>query len=189
MPSGRALIDEVRACTACAKSLPAGPRPIVQFSPLSRIVIIGQAPGSKVHRSGVPWDDDSGERLCAWTGLSRDELYDPAKVALVPMGFCYPGQDANGGDLPPRPECAPLWRARLLAELPRIELMLLVGGYAHRWHLGVKSGVTGTVAGWRTVLAERSTPAHLPLPHPSWRNNHWLKKHPWFEAELLPERQ
>jgi uracil-DNA glycosylase len=178
LPRAVALIDEVRACTACAKSLPAGPRPIVQFDRHSRIVIIGQAPGSKVHRSGVPWDDDSGNRLRLWTGLSREEFYDPAKVALVPMGFCYPGK-GSGGDLPPRRECAPLWHERILATMTDRRLTLLVGSYAQAHYVKSRK-LTETV---RVFAAH---PGFFPLPHPAWRSAIWIKRNPWFETEVLP---
>jgi uracil-DNA glycosylase len=177
-----ALLAQVRACTVCSDFLAAGPRPIVQFSDTARIVIIGQAPGSKVHASGVPWDDDSGDRLRAWTGLSRDRFYDPARVALVPMGFCYPGK-GNGGDLPPRPECAPLWHARILALLPADRLTLLVGTYAQQAYLKLPKGATLTAS----VRAFAGFGADVfPLPHPAWRSTIWMKRNPWFEEEVLP---
>jgi uracil-DNA glycosylase len=173
------LIDEIRACTVCAQSLAAGPRPVVQFSPASRLVIIGQAPGSKVHQSGVPWHDDSGDRLRAWTGLSAEEFYDPAKVALMPMGFCYPGK-GKSGDLPPRRECAPLWHARILATLTDRRLTLLVGSYAQAHYL--KAGnLTETVRGFRI-----HGPGFFPLPHPSWRSGLWMKRNLWFETDGVP---
>jgi len=173
------LIDEVRACTVCAEALAAGPRPIVQFGPRSRLVIIGQAPGSKVHRSGVPWQDDSGERMRAWTGLSAEEFYDPDKVALMPMGFCYPGK-GKGGDLPPRRECAPLWHERVLATMPQCRLTLLVGSYAQAHYLKSKN-LTETVKAFRT-----HGPARFPLPHPAWRSAIWIRRNPWFETDVLP---
>ncbi len=148
----------------------------------------GQAPGTKVHASGLPFDDRSGDRLRDWMGVARDEFYDPQKLAIVPMGFCFPGTDAKGSDLPPRRECAPAWRARLLALMPQVELVLVVGQYAQAWHLGSarKASVTDTVAAWRDHAAAGTRLAVFPLPHPSWRNTAWLKKNPWFEAELLP---
>ncbi len=179
MPRANALIEEVRACTVCAKSLAAGPRPIVQFGPASRVVIIGQAPGSKVHQSGVPWRDDSGDRLRGWTGLSADEFYDPAKVALMPMGFCYPGK-GKSGDLPPRPECAPLWHERILATLKDCRLTLLVGTYAQAHYLET-TNLTDAVKAFNS-----HGPAVFPLPHPSWRSAIWMKRNPWFEADVLP---
>lgn len=188
------LTAEIRACRICrdaprGKPLPHEPRPVFRVSPTARIGVFGQAPGTRVHASGVPFSDPSGVRLRQWMGVSDDEFYDVRRIAIIPMGFCFPGLDAKGGDLPPRAECAPLWRARLLAQLPKFELGLLVGRYAHAWHLGSRQAATlgETVAGWRaaTSLAEGAM-RMWPLPHPSWRNNAWLKKNPWFEAELLP---
>lgn len=176
------LLAEIRACTLCAAHLPAGPRPIVQFSATSSVVIIGQAPGTRVHESGIPWDDASGERLREWTGLTPDQFYDPARVALVPMGFCYPGTGTSG-DLPPRPECAPAWHDKVLAALPADRLTLLVGGYAQLRYLPLtrRQSLTERVAGFRDHL-----PGCLPLPHPSWRSTGWMKRNPWFEADVLP---
>jgi uracil-DNA glycosylase len=176
---GKTLIDQIRACTVCAATLPAGPRPIVQFSPQSRLVIIGQAPGSRVHRSGVPWNDLSGDRLRGWTGLTPAEFYDPTKVALVPMGFCYPGK-GQGGDLPPRRECAPLWHERILETLRRRRLTLLVGGYAQAHYLKSRN-LTETVRRFRDHDA-----GFFPLPHPAWRSALWMTRNPWFEEEVLP---
>jgi uracil-DNA glycosylase len=176
------LLEEVRACTICAAHLPQGPRPVLQADPRARILIAGQAPGSKVHASGVPFDDASGERLRQWMGVSREQFYDPKLVAILPMGFCCPGTGSSG-DLPPRRECAPQWRARLLQAMPRIELTLVIGQYPMAWHLpGAATGnVTETVRAWREHGA-----AVLPLPHPSPRNNIWLKANPgsrstWFQ--------
>ena len=168
------LLSEIRACTVCAAHLPAGPRPIVQFSGTSRLVIIGQAPGTRVHESGVPWDDASGERLREWTGLTPEQFYDPTLVGLVPMGFCYPGTGASG-DLPPRPECAPLWHARVLAALPADRLTILVGSYAQARYLpGTRrQSLTDRVRDVRAHL-----PTFLPLPHPSWRSTGWMTKNP-----------
>jgi uracil-DNA glycosylase len=179
------LLKEVRACTLCAAHLPHGPRPVLQAHTKARILIAGQAPGSKVHASGVPFDDASGERLRQWTGLSREQFYDPQLVAILPMGFCYPGT-GKSGDLPPRGECAPQWRARLLQALPRIELTLVIGQYAMAWHLpnATTGNLTETVRAWR----EHGL-AVLPLPHPSPRNNIWLKANPWFEMEVVPALQ
>jgi uracil-DNA glycosylase len=176
------LLKEVRACTTCAEQLPAGPRPVLQVDARARILIAGQAPGRKVHDSGVPFDDASGERLRMWMGIERDVFYDPAIIAILPMGFCYPGTGTSG-DLPPRKECAPQWRDRLLAAMPRIELTLVIGQYAMDWHLPDRStaNLTDTVKAWR----ER-WPAMLPLPHPSPRNNIWLKANPWFMVEVVP---
>jgi uracil-DNA glycosylase len=176
------LLAEIRACRHCAEALPVEPRPIVQAGSNAGVLIIGQAPGSKVHLSGVPWDDDSGDRLRLWTGLSREAFYDPEQVALMPMGFCYPGK-GTGGDLPPRPECAPLWHARLLAVLPLVKLTLLVGQYAQAAWLpkALRPSMTEAV--------RRHTEAPLgqfPLPHPAWRSQLWMKKNPWFETDVLP---
>lgn len=177
-----ALIDEIRACRLCAPHLAAGPRPIVQFSATSRIVIIGQAPGARVHASGIPWDDASGERLREWTGLTSDVFYNPALIALVPMGFCYPGTGTSG-DLPPRPECAPLWHDRVMAVLPPVRLTLLVGSYAQDRYL--PSAKTRTMTEKVRYFAEFDPP-FFPLPHPSWRSTGWMRKNPWFEADVLP---
>lgn len=176
------LLEEVRTCTVCAGALPAGPRPVVQFSRLSRLVVIGQAPGSRVHESGVPWDDRSGVRLREWTGLSEREFYDPAKVALVPMGFCYPGA-GKSGDLPPRRECAPLWHDRILASLRAKRLVLLVGSFAQVRYLpqGRRQRLTETVRRFA-----QHGPMLFPLPHPSWRSAIWTRRNPWFETEVLP---
>jgi uracil-DNA glycosylase len=180
LPSAAALLREIRACTVCEKALEVGPRPVVQFGPASRIVIIGQAPGSKVHESGVPWNDDSGKRLREWTGLSEAEFYDPAKIALVPMGFCYPGK-GTAGDLPPRSECAPLWHEKVLDALKQVRLTLLVGSYAQARYLEAKQSMTDAVkdfAGHGSGI--------FPLPHPSWRSGIWMKRNPWFERDVLP---
>lgn len=176
------LLGEVRACTLCAASLPMGPRPVLQVSAQARILIAGQAPGRKVHASGVPFDDASGERLREWMGIDSAVFYDAARVAILPMGFCYPGT-GQSGDLPPRRECAPQWRAPLLAAMPKLELTLVIGQYAMDWHLPEARGqsLTETVKAWR-----EHGPAVLPLPHPSPRNNLWLKANPWFALELLP---
>ncbi|TAL04917.1 MAG: uracil-DNA glycosylase family protein [Rhodospirillaceae bacterium] len=178
------LVAEVRACRLCAHALPLGPRPVLRASATARLCIIGQAPGTKVHETGIPWNDRSGERLRDWLALDRECFYDVSRIAIVPMGFCYPGRDAHGGDLPPRPECAPTWHARLLALMPKIELMLLVGGYAQTHYIGARRGgtMTETVAAWKDYA-----PKFFPLPHPSWRNTAWLKRNPWFAADLLPE--
>lgn len=183
--AGRALdtlLGEVRACRLCASSLPLGPRPVLVAHADARILVVGQAPGTKVHQSGIPFDDASGDRLRLWMGLEQPVFYDPTLVAFLPVGFCYPGRGASG-DLPPRPECAPAWRARLLAHLPKVELVLLVGQYAQAWHLRArrKATLTETVRAWRDYV-----PATLPLPHPSPRNNIWLKRNPWFEQDLIP---
>jgi uracil-DNA glycosylase len=178
----QSLLSEIRQCRTCAASLALGPRPIVQFSVSSRILIIGQAPGARVHASGIAWDDASGERLRDWTGLGPDCFYDPAKVALVPMGLCYPGTGSSG-DLPPRPECAPLWHERILAILPANRLILLVGTYAQQHYLkqSKRQTLTDTVRNFRTY-----GPNIFPLPHPSWRSGLWMQRNPWFEHEVLP---
>ena len=181
-PSSSApLLAEIRACTVCATSLPLGPRPMVQFSATSRILIVGQAPGTRVHASGIAWDDASGDRLREWIGLDKAVFYDPAQVALVPMGFCYPGRGVSG-DLPPRPECAPLWHERVLSMLPPDRLTLLVGSYAQKRYLPAAKGATMTDA----VRAFGTHGALIPLPHPSWRSGIWMTRNPWFESEVLP---
>lgn len=179
------LLQQVRRCTLCAPMLPLPPRPVLQAASGARILLAAQAPGRKVAASGIPFDDASGERLRAWLGIGRDDFYDPQFIAILPMGFCYPGKGPSG-DLPPRRECAPAWRARLLRQLPAIELTLVIGSYALAWHLpqAAGAGLTATVRAWR----EHGS-AVLPLPHPSPRNNGWLKRHPWFEAEVVPELQ
>jgi uracil-DNA glycosylase len=176
-----ALRAEIAACVYCA-NLPAGPRPVVQFSPKARILIVGQAPGARVHASGIPWDDPSGDRLRQWTGLSKQDFYDSAKVALVPMGFCYPGKGPSG-DLPPRAECAPLWHDRVLALLPADRLTLLVGMYPQNRYLPRTADVslTARVAGFAAFGSAR-----FPLPHPSWRSVGWSQRNPWFESRVLP---
>ena len=177
-----ALLVRVRACQLCAAHLPLGPRPVLQAATGARILIAGQAPGRKVHASGIPFDDASGERLRAWMGISRTPFYDPHQVAILPMGFCYPGM-GRSGDLPPRPECAPAWRQPLLDHLPAVQLTLVMGHYALAWHLPQQRGtLTETVRQWRN-----HGPELLALPHPSPRNNGWLRNNPWFEEELLPE--
>ena len=175
------LLADIRACMVCSQHLPHGPRPIVQASITSRIVIIGQAPGRRVHESGISWDDPSGRRLREWLGLSDEEFYDSALVALIPMGFCFPGSGPSG-DLPPRPECAPLWHEPILAHLPAERREVIIGTYAQRRYLpeGQKT-VTANVAMWRDHLPER-----IVLPHPSPRNQRWLRSNPWFETETLP---
>lgn len=190
------LLAEIRSCRVCecsvtSRPLPHTARPVVRLSHSARILIAGQAPGARVHASGIPFDDASGERLRHWMGVTSDEFYDASRIALLPMGFCFPGNDEKGGDLPPRRECAPLWRTRAMATLPNITLVLLVGAHAQRWHLGPARGATlsHTVADWRGYgLSDRgaATPAMVPLPHPSWRNTGWLKRNPWFDADLLP---
>lgn len=176
------LLDAVRACRTCASELPLGPRPIVQASASARILIVGQAPGLRVHTSGIPWDDLSGERLRAWMGVDNATFYDASRIAIIPMGYCYPGR-GRGGDLPPRRECAQLWLDQLLARMPQIALTLLIGQYAQQHFLGRnrKASLTETVRTWAQYA-----PQYMPLPHPSPRNQPWFKRHPWFEQELLP---
>ena len=195
-PSRRALdalVADIRACRLCRDAplgapLPHEPRPVLRVSTTARIGVFGQAPGTRVHASGMPFTDPSGVRLRQWMGMTDAEFYDDTRVAIIPMGFCFPGLDAKGGDLPPRRECAPLWRSRLMAALPKLELVLLVGLYAQRWHLGGDGArdLTSTVARWREIVARPDGPIMVPLPHPSWRNNAWIKRNPWFDAELLP---
>ena len=178
------LLEEVRTCRICADALPFGPRPVIRAQTSSRLLIIGQAPGTRVHESGVPWDDRSGDRLRAWLNVGAATFYDDRRIAIMPMGFCYPGRAANGGDNPPRPECAPAWHEQVLARIPNIELTLLVGSYAQAYYLGKRRHrtMTETVRAWKDYL-----PESIPTPHPSWRTTAWLKKNPWFEAEVLPE--
>ncbi|MBL8996692.1 MAG: uracil-DNA glycosylase family protein [Gemmatimonadales bacterium] len=176
------LVREVRACTLCAEHLPLGPRPVFQLASTSRILIAGQAPGRKVHASGRPFTDASGDRLREWLGVTNEVFYDAARCAILPMGFCYPGT-GRSGDLPPRPECAATWRARLLRQLPELRLTLVIGQYAIAYHLPEARGtLTETVRGWRAHW-----PTVVPLPHPSPRNNLWLRRNPWFAKELLPQ--
>lgn len=189
----KALAAEIRACRICRDDpagppLPHEPRPVVVPSSAARVMIAGQAPGLRVHETGLPFNDRSGDRLRDWMGVGRAAFYDRRLFAIVPMGFCFPGYDASGADLPPRRECAPAWRARLLALMPQVELVLAVGMHAQAWHLGARrrGSLTATVAAWRDILAETSGPGILPLPHPSWRNTGWLRRNPWFEAELVP---
>ena len=181
MPTLVTLLKQVRACTLCAEHLPLGPRPILQVHPSARILIVGQAPGRKVHETGIPFNDASGERLRAWLGITREVFYNPEKVAILPMGFCFPGT-GKSGDLPPRTECAPVWREALLVKLKNLRLTLVIGQYAMSYHLP-DAGVTLTevVQNWQA-----HGPSIVPLPHPSPRNNLWLKRNPWFEQELVP---
>jgi uracil-DNA glycosylase len=191
------LLDEVRACRICrdaplGRRLPHEPRPVLRPSATARICICSQAPGVRVHASGTPFTDPSGDRLRAWLGVTSEEFYDQRRIAIVPMGFCFPGHDAAGGDLPPRKECAPAWQARLFAAMPQLELALLVGSYAMRWHLGedgqgrATGNMTAIVKDWRKLLDAPGKPRYVPLPHPSWRNNAWITANPWFERDLLP---
>ncbi|WP_225871510.1 uracil-DNA glycosylase family protein [Qipengyuania atrilutea] len=177
------LHQEVAACRFCEAYLPLEPKPIAQFSGTSRILVVGQAPGRITHETGIPFEDKSGERLAEWLGISSETLHDPARVAIVSMGLCYPGK-AKGGDNPPRPECAPLWHARILAELPADRLTLLVGTYAQRYYLPDTRKLTMTerIRRYRDYL-----PRFLPLPHPSWRSTLWMRQNPWFAEEVLPD--
>jgi uracil-DNA glycosylase len=178
------LFAEVRACTRCAAALPLGPRPIVRGHATARLLILSQAPGTRVHETGLSFNDRSGDRLREWLGIDRETFYDESRVAILPMGLCYPGRYAAGGDLPPRPECAPLWHERILAEWPRLELTLLVGSYAIDHYLKQRKGpsMTATVQAWRDYL-----PGYLPLPHPSWRTTGWERRNPWFSRDVLPD--
>ncbi len=180
------LREDIRTCQLCRDRFADThtahePRPIVWFKPEARLLIAGQAPGMKVYKSGKPFDDPSGDRLRDWLGLTPDQFYDQSRVAVVPMAFCFPGYDAKGSDLPPPKICGQTWHDRVMTGLNKVQLTVLVGGYAHKYHMGVKTGVTETVQEWRD-----HAPAVFPLPHPSWRNTGWLKKNPWFEADLLP---
>ncbi|WP_158966522.1 uracil-DNA glycosylase family protein [Chachezhania sediminis] len=180
------LAEEIRACRLCADRFAAtatrhAPRPVVWFRPGARILVAGQAPGARVHASGRPFTDPSGDRLRDWMGIDGDVFYDLDRVAVVPMAFCFPGYDAKKADLPPPKLCSATWHDRVMKALGPMPLTILVGGHAHRWHLGTRGSVTDTVAGWRA-----HAPHVFPLPHPSWRNTHWLKTNPWFATELLP---
>ena len=183
MPLAR-LLRDVRGCQVCLATLPFGPRPVLQVASTARLLIIGQAPGSKAHWSGIPWNDASGDRLRAWLNLNRSVFYDASKVAILPMGLCYPGAGENGADKPPRPECAPLWHERLLRHLPDIHLTILLGQYAQRYYLTSrrKGSLTETVYAFSEY-----TPEFFPLPHPSWRSAVWMRKHPWFAKTVVPE--
>lgn len=178
------LVQQVRACTLCKDVLPEGPRPVVQLSRSSRILVVGQAPGRKVHETGIPFNDPSGDRLRQWMGVDRGQFYNEEQVAILPMGFCFPGT-GKSGDLPPRPECAETWREALLARLDKVELTLVIGQYAQAWHLpDSRKSVTDNVKAWREYW-----PGLLPMPHPSPRNIRWLKSNPWFEQEVIPRLQ
>ncbi|MFQ5972238.1 MAG: uracil-DNA glycosylase family protein [Alphaproteobacteria bacterium] len=178
------LLAEIRRCRICAEHLPLGPRPVLRLSPQARVLIVGQAPGTKVHDTGLPWNDRSGDRLREWLWLDRESFYDASRVGILPMGLCYPGRDARGGDKPPRPECGPQWHPQVRPRMTRVELTLLVGRYAQAYYLGKrrKRNLTETVAAWREYL-----PDLLPMPHPSWRTTAWQKRNAWFETKLLPE--
>ncbi|MFV0298802.1 MAG: uracil-DNA glycosylase family protein [Hyphomicrobiaceae bacterium] len=199
------LLRDIHDCRRCVESpigkpLPHEPRPVLRASATARIAIAGQAPGTRVHASGIPFTDPSGDRLRQWMGVTEDEFYDTSRVAIIPMGFCFPGLDAKKGDLPPRRECAPMWRDKVFTLLPRVELILLIGQYAQRWHLDkaeIRGGLTATVVRFHETMPTdghkrtrcRSHPRHIPLPHPSWRNNAWIKRNPWFEADVIPYLQ
>lgn len=180
------LADRIRACTQCSERFALththhAPRPVVWFRPKARVLIAGQAPGARVHASGRPFTDPSGDRLREWMGVDDTAFYDRARVAIVPMAFCFPGYDAKGADLPPPPICARTWHQQVMDQFSDLRLVLLVGGHAHRWHLGTRETVTRTVQDWRT-----HAPQTFPLPHPSWRNTGWIRKNPWFQTDLLP---
>jgi uracil-DNA glycosylase len=176
------LLEQVRGCRVCEHCLPFGPKPILRAGPGATLLIVGQAPGRRVHYTGVPWNDPSGDRLRDWMQIGRDLFYDESRIAIIPTAFCYPGTGASG-DLPPRPECAPLWHPKLVPALPRLQIGLLVGSYAQAYYLGSrrKASLTETVRAWREYL-----PHFLVLPHPSPRNQMWLKRNPWFGQEVLP---
>ena len=187
------LVAEIGGCRICRETphgnaLPHEPRPVLRPSATARMCISSQAPGVRVHASGTPFTDPSGDRLRGWLQLTPEEFYDQRRIAIVPMGFCFPGHDAAGGDLPPRRECVLTWHERLFAAMPQLELILAVGSYAQRWHMGAAIGgsMTATVERWRELLDAETRPRRIALPHPSWRNNAWLTANPWFERELLP---
>lgn len=183
MKNYKDLVRKVKGCTLCASNLPLGPRPVFQIHPDAKVLVVGQAPGRAVHNTGIPFNDPSGDRLRDWLGVDKDDFYNPEKFAILPMGFCYPGTGKTG-DLPPRKECAEKWRNQLLETIPKIEITLAIGQYAIDWHLQKrkKKNLTETVKAWREYW-----PEYLPMPHPSPRNNIWLKRNSWFEEEVLPE--
>ena len=190
------LTQRIRKCRVCrdcprhGPELPHEPRPVLQAGRNARVCIASQAPGNKAHQKGLPFYDPSGVRLREWLAVSEERFYDPEQFAIVPMGFCFPGYDSKGGDLPPRRECAETWHESVFAALPNLSLILVIGQYSQRYHLPKRhreKTLTATVANWRAILEEDNEPAVLPMPHPSWRNNAWLRNNPWFEAELLPE--
>ena len=180
------LLSQIGRCSVCEDHLPLGPRPVLRARNSARLLIVGQAPGTRVHASGTPWNDPSGDRLRYWLDVDKDQFYDQSNIAIIPMGFCYPGRLPNGGDKPPRPECAPLWHPPLLQNLPNIELTVLAGAYAQQRFLGDHRGksLTETVRAWR-----KFGPDLFPLPHPSWRTVGWQNRNPWFEADVLPDLQ
>lgn len=183
---------QISSCRICVEEprgnpLPHEPRPVVRLSTKAKLCIAGQAPGNRVHQSGIPFTDPSGDRLRDWMGIGEDIFYDTDKLAIVPMGFCFPGLDAKGGDLPPRPECRALWHDAIFKAMPQLELILVIGQYAQAYHLGDQreKTLTATVAKWQSLWNEERSPRVLPLPHPSWRNNGWIRKNPWFTDDLL----
>mgnify|MGYP001274447605 CR=1 FL=1 len=193
MPDIDFLNTSIKACRICIENpvgspLPHEPRPVAVLSETAKLMIIGQAPGTRVHASGKPFTDPSGDRLRDWMGINEDIFYNPDILAIAPMGFCFPGLDAKGGDLPPRKECAARWQEEVLQSMPQVELILLIGMYAQKHHLGklAHKTLTQTVADWESIMRNSNRPKFLPLPHPSWRNNTWIKKNPWFSEELLP---
>lgn len=188
-----ALVRDIRACKICVEKplkspLPHAPNPVFQPSSTARIAICGQAPGNLADKSSLPFNDPSGDRLRDWLGVTREQFYNPDHFAMIPMGFCFPGYDAKGSDLPPRPECREQWHERLLGVMPQIDMFLLIGQYAQGYHLGKRKHktLTETVTHWRDFAMANQGPIKLPMPHPSWRNNAWVKRHPWFEDDLLP---
>lgn len=188
------LHETIRNCRHCiedpvGKPLPHEPRPVCVLSDKARLMIIGQAPGTRVHASGKPFTDPSGDRLREWMGVDEETFYNPDKLAIAPMGFCFPGLDKKGGDLPPRKECAPKWQQKVLEAMPQVRLVLLIGIYAQKFHLGklARKTLTETVSDWREVLDSTCDPRFFPLPHPSWRNNAWIARNEWFSRDLLPE--
>ncbi len=190
------LRQEIAQCRICIDNpdktpLPHEPRPVAVLSQNAKVLIVGQAPGTRVHASGRPFTDPSGDRLRDWMGIDETKFYNPEKLAIAPMGFCFPGLDEKGGDLPPRKECARHWQSQVLEAMPQVELLLLIGIYAQKYHLRDKAAatLTETVKNWRSINQSTSMPYVIPLPHPSWRNNSWIKKNPWFEAELIPHLQ
>lgn len=194
MTAPAALQRTIERCRVCVDRpvqrhpLPHEPRPVLRLSSTARLCVAGQAPGARVHASGLPFDDRSGDRLRDWMGVTRDEFYDASRLLMIPMGFCFPGYDANGSDMPPRRECRAAWHDRVFAAVPQVELVLAIGTYAQAYHLGPRRSrrMTDTVAAWREHLFRNERPRVLPLPHPSWRNTGWLRSHPWFEAEVVP---
>ena len=187
------LATRIARCRVCVDNpigapLPHAPRPVIRLSASARLCICSQAPGTRVHASGQPFTDPSGDRLRAWLATTSEEFYDTSRIAIVPMGFCFPGHDAKGGDLPPRRECARTWHTEIFGAMPQLELILLVGTHAQHWHMPESraAGMSETVRDWKRILESPTRPRYLPLPHPSWRNNSWINRNPWFETDLLP---